>query len=137
MRPYARSSIVAVPLPAWRHPFAIPEPQCSIPSTTRAPIMPATKADIAELRGILRHLRSKEPTALVGRIALDALDRAVAYLEECIEPNSPLWWAAGALKSSYRKLPSGIYIVTDRDTATWALDQIFSLLPEVHDGEAH
>lgn len=98
--------------------------------------MPATKADLEELRGILRYLRgpTKPGDSVISKLATDALERALSYLDDTVETNSPLWWAAGALKGSMRKIREDYYVVTNRGTHSWALRQIWELLPNVEEG---
>lgn len=130
MRPYLHPAIVDTP-PRERYGYAVPEPQCAVvePIWGDKP-MPAKPADIRELRGILYYLESppKFNDPVVRRSHVDALKRLIGRLEMTSAP-SPVWWLAGALKKSYKKV-GNIYIVTDRDLATWTLDKLFEMFPD-------
>ena len=92
--------------------------------------MAATPADIPELRGLLYFLEhpDKHCDSLTRRKQVDALKRALQVLEYG-DPASPLWWVAGALRKSVRKVSPRMYITVDRELETWAFDRLFELMP--------
>ena len=95
--------------------------------------MPLGPKNLHTLRGILYSLEhDKILSEAVRHEYVEGLRRCIADVENG-NLQSPMWWAAGALHASMRKLPSGIYIVTDRVLNTWALDKIF----EFFKGEQH
>lgn len=96
--------------------------------------MAAKPSDLRELRGILYYLKSppRYDDPIVRRSHVEALERFISELEKKDAP-SPFWWVAGALKKSHRKIAPNYYITTDRDLATWAMDQIFELAPDEPD----
>jgi hypothetical protein len=92
--------------------------------------MPLEPSQIPILRGILYSLENPKPMSeRVRRDHVDALKRCIAELEAG-SPQTPLWWAAGALRKSMKQVSPNLYIATDRNLQTWALDQIFELIPE-------
>lgn len=99
-------------------------------------VMPASKADISELRSLqyfLEHPDRYYPNE-VKRQHIVALKRMLRTIEGG-DPDSPVWWAAGALIQSMRKVNPGMYIVVDRTLQTWALDQLFSFFPDARDAD--
>lgn len=112
----------------------------AFPPTTDAPTgagMPASRADLEQLRSIERYLRSPHRAGdpLVERTAIDALTRAISLLDETLGPNNPVWWCLGALKTSMRKVNDGLFVVTDRDLQSWALRQIWELTHHIPEGD--
>jgi hypothetical protein len=93
--------------------------------------MPATPADIQELRGLLYFLENpdKYTDAITRRKQIDALRRALQVLEYG-DPASPLWWVAGALRKAVRKVSPRMYVTVDRSLETWAFDELFRMFPE-------
>lgn len=137
MRDYLHSAIVGVPPKERTHRFAIPEPTCSIPHIARrGAAMPAKPSDLRELRGLLYYLENppRFDDPVVRRSHVDALKRFIGELEKSDAP-SPFWWVAGALKKSHRKIAPNYYMTTDRDLATWAMDQVFQLAPDDEETE--
>lgn len=92
--------------------------------------MPASRADLSDLRGLLYYLENpnRHCDPVLRRQQIDALKRALDIMETG-DPASPLWWAAGALRKSVRKVSPRMYVTVDRELETWALDQIFELMP--------
>ncbi len=129
MRPYIHPAVVDKS-PRERLSYAIPEPSCSFKAIRGDRPMPAKRSDLSALRGILYYLKHppRHDDPVVRRSHVDALARLITELEEK-EPPSPIWWLAGALKMSYKKV-GPMYIVTDRDLATWTLDKLFELFPD-------
>lgn len=101
------------------------------PFAVEAP-MPATQADIAQLRGLLRWARSsnaqREPKE---RVLADALERAIAYLEEPDERKNVVGYILNALHQSYKSM-NGTFVVRDRDLHDWAIQQINDMFGGPH-----
>jgi hypothetical protein len=110
----------------------------SVRATPRFPVpgprgvfVPTTQQDLVELRGLqyfLEHPDLHYPVD-VKRAHVDALKRMLHTMEHG-DPKSPAWWIAAALRRSMRKVSPTLYICTDRELNTWALDQIFELFPD-------
>ncbi len=92
--------------------------------------MPASRADLNELRGLLYYLENpaRHCDPVLRRQQIDALKRAL-HLMETGDPASPLWWAAGALRKAVRKVSPRMYVTVDRALETWAPAQIFEMMP--------
>ena len=134
MRGYAHSTVISES-PKERPRYAIPEPTCSIRWTSRGACpMAATSSDIKELRGLLYYLENppRFDDPVVRRAHVDGLKKLINELET-EHPPSPLWWLAGAIKRSYKKV-GPMYIVTDRDLNTWALEKLFEMFPDEDEG---
>jgi hypothetical protein len=109
-------------------PFSLQEieaPSCAVSRQPNGVLpMPATKADIEQLRSILRHYKSG---ALMGHREqglADALDRAIVLLEENEAPTVTKWILA-ALHASVRKAPvDNMWFVVDRDLYAFAMQQL-------------
>lgn len=104
----------------------------------RGKFVPTSKADLAELRMLqyfLEHPDQHYPVE-VRRQHVDALKRMI-HLVEYGDPKSPAWWVAAALRRSMRKISPTMYVCTDRELNTWALDQIFLMFPEDDDERSH
>lgn len=92
--------------------------------------MPATKADLYELRSILSWLRTREKNSAEARIGADALSRAVAILSEPDIHKSTINWVLGALLQSVDEAQPRRYRIVDFDLWSWAIQQIRQLLSE-------
>lgn len=92
--------------------------------------MPASKHEIEGLRAILRYARSLRHLDSTARMLADALDRALAYLEEPDSRVNVMRYILGALHASMRKVPhsANTWHAIDRDLQDWAMRQIEDLL---------
>lgn len=92
--------------------------------------MPASKHEIDGLHAILRYARSLRTMDTTARMLADALERALAYLEEPDSRVNVMRFILGALHASMRKLPhsSNVWHAVDRDLQDWAMRQIEDLL---------
>lgn len=95
-------------------------------------IMPASRSDIAELRGILYAFESGRALSEADQLRYAPVLRRMIDIMESGDPASPLWWSAGALIKAMRK-QNGMYVTTDRALETWALDKIFELMGDGHE----
>jgi hypothetical protein len=100
--------------------------------------MSLRRDQIAALRGLLYQLEANKPMdAETRREHTAALRRTLLELETG-NPDSPLWWACGALKKSVRKVTPTRYVVHDIPLYSWAMQQISELVPDGEDaGNAH
>jgi len=94
--------------------------------------MPATKDDIARLRGVLHMLQSERAFAAGhGEIArketIMALERAIALLEEGAA-SSPVFWILGALSKAWVRKSPYRFVPIDHDLNQWALEQLHAQL---------
>lgn len=95
--------------------------------------MALKRKDISALRGLLYSLESDRPMSEATRAEhVDALRRCIAQFEVG-DPDSPLWWAAGALKKSVKRIPGNRYMIDDGNLYRWAMTQIFDLVPDPED----
>lgn len=92
--------------------------------------MPASKHEIDGLRAILRYARSLRTLDTTDRMLADALERALAYLEEPDSRVNVMRYILGALHASMRKVPhsANVWHAIDRDLQDWAMRQIEDLL---------
>lgn len=92
--------------------------------------MPASKHEIDGLRSILRYARSLRTMDSTARMLADALERALAYLEEPDSRVNVMRFILGALHASMRKVPhsANVWHAIDRDLQDWAMRQIEDLL---------
>lgn len=123
-----RSHRVDVPAYERPRPYHLPEPQCSVPDhmCRGARPMPATKIDVEELRGIIRHVESSPSLSARDRqrILSDALKRAVGLLDEGLAP-SVTTWILGALHESGRwNNDKTRWFIHDTELYNWAMRQI-------------
>lgn len=97
--------------------------------------MPATKAEIEELRGYLRWAQQhRGESAVRERVLADALQKALAYLEEPdARQNVVRFVLAGLFHSVVKR--HGMYIIRDRDLNTWSHDQLAELFGPTDDEE--
>lgn len=88
--------------------------------------MPATQNDLHELKAVVRWLRGARNFTTRERVAADALERAIAYLEEPGARTSVVTYILSALHQSMRRVKndSNIWVPVDRDLNDWALRQI-------------
>lgn len=112
-------------------PVQVPYRPAEARQPRRGDIMPASKSDVRELRGLLWFLENpdKKVDAQSRREQIDALKRALQIMEYG-DPQSPLWWAAGALKKATQKIMPGRYIIDDPTLYKWAMEQIHEMFPE-------
>lgn len=94
--------------------------------------MPATKDDIARLRGVLHMLQSERAFAAGhGEVArketIMALERAIALLEEGAA-SSPVFWILGALSKAWVRKSEYRFVQVDHDLNQWALEQLHAQL---------
>lgn len=95
--------------------------------------MPATKADIAHLKSLLSWARSTNVhKEAKERVLADALERAIAYLEEPDERKNVVGMILNALHQSYKRTDYGGYVVRDRDLHDWAIEQIEAMFGGPH-----
>ena len=86
--------------------------------------MPATKADVDELRAIQRHVAEGKLMTTRERMLHDALARAIGLLEHDMAP-TVTQWILGALHASVRRSGSGKrWFIIDDDLYEFAMTQL-------------
>lgn len=90
--------------------------------------MPASKADIEELRGIVKWLKTGGgDEASRGKVTIEALERALEYLSEPDERYNIVRFVLAALVQSMPKR-NDMYVCVDRALQSWAMDQANEIL---------
>lgn len=86
--------------------------------------MPATKADVEELRGILRYFTAQRQMTTKERMLFDALTRAIALLNEGLATSITTYILSALRDSGHWNAAKTIWFVDDQDLYVWAMTQI-------------
>lgn len=100
----------AVPI-HWRPPLAAPFRK----GETWTDAMPATRADIEELQGILRHIRQKTHRSPQEHTYQHALEKAIRLLEDERAPTLTKWVLGALHQCGHWNKDRTLWIVDDRE----------------------